>query len=135
MLAPQAGDTGSNPVRATHDDRQPTTDNLQLTTKWWNLVDTRRSERRAFAAWEFDSPLGHLQAGRRPTGPHKAGPPGSIPGPATVRLPPPSDGRMTQVGWMEVFSVQFSVVEAPTWVTESPRQPPIPNPQSLIPNP
>jgi len=50
-----------------------------------------------------------LQAGRRPTGPHKAGPPGSIPGPATVRLPPPSDGRMTQVGWMEVFSVQFLV--------------------------
>ena len=23
-------------------------------------ADTRRSERRAFAAWEFDSPLGHL---------------------------------------------------------------------------
>ena len=32
-----------------------------------------------------------------------------------------------------MFSFQFSVVEAPTWVTESPRQPPIPNPQSLTP--
>src|SRR5215831_16828056 len=38
-------------------------------TKWWNLADTRGSEPRAFAAWEFDSPLGHCscrRAGARP---------------------------------------------------------------------
>ena len=48
------------------------------------LVDTRRSERRApHGAWEFDSPLGHCRQGRRPTGFHKAGMPGSLPGSAT----------------------------------------------------
>ncbi len=43
--APQAGRMGSIPIRAT-----------------WpsgGMADTRRSERRAFTAWEFDSPLGH----------------------------------------------------------------------------
>ena len=33
-------------------------------------------------AWEFESPLGHCRWGRCPTGFHKAGIPGSIPGPA-----------------------------------------------------
>ena len=33
-------------------------------------------------AWEFDSPLGHCRQGRRPTGFHKAGMPGSLPGSA-----------------------------------------------------
>ena len=31
---------------------------LLTIAKWWNLADTRRSERRAPQAWEFDSPLG-----------------------------------------------------------------------------
>jgi hypothetical protein len=33
--------------------------NRQRRAKWWNLVDTRRSERRARRAWEFESPLRH----------------------------------------------------------------------------
>ena len=40
---------GSNPSR-------PTRNNM---AKWWNLVDTRPSERRAYLAWEFESPLGY----------------------------------------------------------------------------
>ena len=28
-------------------------------TEWLELVYTRRSERRALEAWEFESPLGH----------------------------------------------------------------------------
>lgn len=28
-------------------------------TEWLELVDTRRSERRALEAWEFESPLGY----------------------------------------------------------------------------
>ena len=55
--------------------------------KWWNLVDTRRSEGRArrgvrvqVSPWLLTE---RLQVGRDPTGFHTAGVPGSIPGPAT----------------------------------------------------
>jgi hypothetical protein len=76
--APQAAKAGSIPARATMD-RQP--------DQVMEQVDMRRSERRAhcgvgvrLSPW---SPL--MQAGRCPAGPHKAGPSGSIPGPATWR--------------------------------------------------
>ena len=45
--ASQAGKAGSIPARVTD------------MAKWWNWQNTRRSERRAFMAWEFESPLGH----------------------------------------------------------------------------
>ena len=61
--APHAGKAGSIPARVT--------DNSQVV----ELVYTRRSERRALAAWEFDSPLGHCertsQVSQCSAGPHK----------------------------------------------------------------
>ena len=49
MPAPHAGEAGSIPARA-----------AQATRPCGGMADTRRSERRARRAWEFDSPLGHL---------------------------------------------------------------------------
>ena len=98
-LAPQAGKAGSIPARAAEQHDQVV-----------ELADTRRSERRALEAWEFDSPLGHwhiagaagaqlafirpvrpvryrglqLRVGQCSAGPHKPGPPGATPGPATT---------------------------------------------------
>ena len=53
------------------------------------LVDTRRSERRAARHGSSSLPLvtDDCRRGRCPTGSHKAGPPGSIPGPATAGGP------------------------------------------------
>ena len=50
------------------------------------LVDARRSERRAARLGSSSLPLvtDDCRRGRCPTGSHKAGPPGSIPGPATT---------------------------------------------------
>ena len=56
--------------------------------KWWNLVDTRRSEGRArksvrvqLSSWLLVE--NSMQVGRCPTSSHDAGVPGSLPGPAT----------------------------------------------------
>jgi hypothetical protein len=48
-------------------------------------ADTRLSESRALAAWEFKSPLGYLmtRVGECPAEFHKLRPPGATPGPAT----------------------------------------------------
>ena len=48
-LASQAGEMGSIPIRVTKEKNDQVME----------LVDIRRSERRALVAWEFDSPLGH----------------------------------------------------------------------------
>ncbi len=68
MLAPQAGDTGSNPVRA-----------IRNTDQVVQLVDTRRSERRAhtglgvrLSPWSLEM---RCRRGWRPTGFHTAGVP------------------------------------------------------------
>ena len=59
------------------------------TAKWRNLVYARHSECRVHRTCEFDPRLGysttrwHCRCGRCPTGFHKAGEPGSIPGSAT----------------------------------------------------
>ena len=82
--APQAAKAGSTPARATENDHVV------------ELADTRRSDRRALAALGVRvSPwsLTHCRRGRCPTGRapceawSKAGPPGSIPGPATAGGP------------------------------------------------
>ena len=76
MPAPHAGEAGSIPARAAEHDQVA------------QLEDARRSERRArirgglgvqLSPWS----LKHCRRGRCPTGFHKAGVPGSIPGPAT----------------------------------------------------
>jgi hypothetical protein len=71
---PRSGEAGSIPARATEHDQVA------------QLADARRSEHRALAAlgvrlslWS----LTHCRRGRCPAGSHKAGAPGSIPGPAT----------------------------------------------------
>lgn len=68
----QPGEEGSTPSRAALLARN-SNDRVA------ELVDARASGARAFKAWEFDSPLGHLsvftdltQAGRRSVGPHEA---------------------------------------------------------------
>ncbi len=98
MPDPRSGEAGSIPARAAEHDQVA------------QLVDARRSERRALRDWEFDSPLGHwtLQARQVPNGLsygrcarfdtgacnsrvgqcsagfHKPGSPGATPGPATT---------------------------------------------------
>ena len=74
--APHAGEAGSIPARAAEEHGQVA-----------QLEDARRSERRArkglgvqISPWS----LKHCRRGRCPTGSHKAGSPGSIPGPATA---------------------------------------------------
>ena len=73
MRDPQSRGMGSIPIRAT--------EHGQVV----ELADTRRSERRA-TYWRGSSslPLATLlRVGQRPSGPHKPGPPGATPGPAT----------------------------------------------------
>ena len=79
MPAPHAGEAGSIPARAAEEDDQVA-----------QLVDARRSERRARKGLGVrPSPwsLKYCRRGRCPTGSHKAGAPGSIPGPATAGEP------------------------------------------------
>ena len=75
--APHAGKAGSIPARAAEHDQVA------------QLVDARRSERRAVRLGSSNLPLvtDTCRRGRCPTGSHKAGAPGSIPGPATAGGP------------------------------------------------
>lgn len=126
--APHAEKAGSIPARAARQDDHVV-----------ELADTRRSERRALAALGVRlSPwsLTHCRRGRCPTGSHKAGLPGSIPGPATwktccgwasahpglisldrrVRPPdPPRPG--TQIGIAARSRASWGVGSTPTSVT------------------
>ena len=99
------------------------------------LADTRRSERRALAALGVRlSPwsLTNCRRGRCPTGSHKAGAPGSIPGPATARWakcsagshkpgPPGATPGPATTGYANRHSGQFEslvpVGSSPTSVT------------------
>ena len=81
--ASHAGKAGSIPARVTFENTQKHDQVVQL-------VDTRRSERRAHSGlgvrlspWSF---VIRCRRGWRPTGSHKAGLFGSIPGPATWKL-------------------------------------------------
>jgi hypothetical protein len=64
-------------------------------------------------AWEFESPLGDSAAadiprrGRRPAGPHKAGPPGSIPGPGPFGRARPVVQRLRLLSYKEETGVQL----------------------------
>ena len=89
--APQAGKAGSIPARATEHDQVV------------ELVDARRSERRAARLGSSTLPLVtdrmDCRRGRCPTGFHKAGPPGSIPGPATCRGWASAQRSLISSGW------------------------------------
>ncbi len=105
------------------------------------LADTRHSECRAPAAWEFDSPLGHLnqrivnsrgvnsrsvksrmtQGGQCPVEPHKLHRPGATPGPATDRTKHADwckDGRVRKPAKRRCRERRDFVGSTPTSVTD-----------------
>jgi hypothetical protein len=119
---PRSGEAGSTPARAAEHDQVV------------ELVDTRRSERRALKAWEFDSPLGHMEfkiadfrfqiehggepdtqirnhkseirnpsrVGQCSARPHKPGPPGATPGPATTGYANRKSGEVESLVTLQV---------------------------------
>ena len=73
MLAPQAGNAGSNPARVN-----------EYTTKWCNWQTRGAQNAVPISGLGVQLSSWSLQVGRRTTDSHKAGLPGSSPGPATV---------------------------------------------------